>query len=203
MFRSACVCMTVGFSFSPFSSAASVAVSGYTYLSTADSSGYRDASHAGAGTLGELTDGITSGRAWSIPAQTISLADVDYLVGWGNSDPAVSFSFGSTQTVGAVIVWIADSDNSAGVKVPVRITIRTPDSSFLRTFVITDPVGSGTTVPFTFSGFSLETDALIVEAERSSFWTMFSEVEFNSIPEPSYPALLALGLGLAAKRRRM
>jgi hypothetical protein len=176
---------------------------GYTYLTTPDNAGYNDSSHAGAGTPGELTDGVSAGIAWALPQiQTISLADVAYLVGWGNRDPGISFSFGTPQTVGAVTVWIADSNNSAGVGIPKKITIRTPDSTFLQTFSIIDPPGSGATVPITLTGFSVVTSDLIVEAERNFFWTMFSEVQFDSVPEPSIVALFIPCLAFVGLRRR-
>lgn len=126
------------------------------------------------------------------------LNDVVYLVGWGGSDPWISFSFGGTQTVGSV----ADSDGSAGVSVPGSIKVRTADSSFSRTFVVTDPLGNGTMVPITFSGFSVSTDELVLGATSSTFWTMFSKVRFDSVSEPSPGVLIELGWGVVFARCR-
>lgn len=178
-------------------SAAAVLVDSYTIQATTGSN-YPDTGGK------ELTDGVTYSRAWTVPSTTITLADVAGLVGWEFRNPVIRFEFGSVQTIQAVTVWAADSDGSAGVGLPKNITLRTPDHSFSQTFSITNPSGNGYTVPLFLSGFSVNTSSLIVEAERNHSWTMFSEIQFDSVPEVSSLALVGLaGVGFLARRRRV
>ena len=181
--------------------AATVSVSSYNYLSSPNSS-YPDS------TGSELTDGVDQTIAWSSGA-TITASDVRPLVGWLNRNPSVQFNFGSFQLIDSVTVWIADSDNAAGVGLPNSVTVRTPDNSLSRTFTIDmpiDPTVSGTTVPIILDQLAFTTDTLIVEASRNSQWTMFSEVQFSdtsAVPEPSTSILLTglLGSVLLFRRR--
>lgn len=175
---------------------AAITVAGYS-LNPRNSNDYPDSG-------GEMTDGITDSRAWSIPATTISFADVVALTGWLNRDPSITFSFSEAVNVRSFTVWAADSDNSAGVGLPSAVNIRTPDNSFTRTFTVnaSDYPGSGFTRPLTFSGFSVTSDELIVTATRAHQWTMLSEVQFSAIPEPKSGLLCGVGLLLFLIRSR-
>lgn len=177
------------------SQGAIVMVNSYSYL-TSPSSLYPDSG-------GELTNSVTYSAAWTVPSTTITPADVVGLSGWNSTNPMIQFNFAPSTEVQAVTVWAADSDSSAGVGLPLSIVVRTPDSSFTRTFPITNPSGNGTTVPLYLSGFSVTTSALIVEVERDHQWTMLSEVQFSSVPEPSSFALGGVMLvGTLLRRRR-
>lgn len=187
LFAIALMCPTLG--------TAAITVSSYTHLSGPNGS-YPDSGGV------ELTDGITFSKAWTRPSTTVTLADVVNLTGWLNRDPSISFQFANTETVRSFTIWAADSDDSAGVGVPSSVTIRTADNSFTRTFAITDPPGTGSTVPFTFSGFSVTASELIVSAERNFQWTMLSEVQFETIPEPTSLLLLSLATLTCFIRRR-
>ncbi len=170
-------------------------VASYDYL-TSPSSPYPDSTGM------ELTDGVDSNVAWP-SAAVISLESVSALVGWQFSDPGIQFNFSGTPTVSSLEIWAADSEGAAGVALPTTITLRTIDSAFLRTFTVVNPAGSGSTVPLIFDGFTVNASSLIVEATRpSSNWIMFSEVRFNSIPEPSSFIGAMLGCCLAFLRRK-
>ena len=176
--------------------AASVAVSSYSYL-ISPSSTYPDTGGS------ELTDGVTYSAAWAVPPSNIGYEDVVNLTGWSSNRPIIQFNFATVTDVGMVTIWIADSDGAAGVGIPQTITVRTLDSSFSQTFAITDPAGSGTTVPIILSGFSVNAASLVIDIEPNHQWTMLSEVQFNSIPEPSAFALVGIGLAGILRRRRV
>lgn len=176
-------------------SAATVVVSSYAYLA-GPSQDYPDSG-------GELTDGIQHSVAWTVPSTNITYADVTALSGWQSSNPIIQFNFAAAIQVASVTVWAADSDGSAGVGLPSSIVIRTPDNLFSRTFPIANPAGNGSTVQLILSGFSVNTSSLIVEANRANQWTMLSEVEFSSIPEPTSSALWGLAVaGCLIRRKR-
>jgi hypothetical protein len=156
----------------------------------------------------ELTDGVDQTIVWG---QGISGGSINSqsLSGWRDANPSVQFSFGSVVDIGAVRVWAADSDGFAGVYLPLTLTIRTPDSSFSLTHTVVNPAGNGSTVPIDITGFSVRTNALILQAARGGEpdlgeWAMFSEVRFTTapVPEPSTTALAFAGIAVAAWRIR-
>lgn len=122
------------------------------------------------------------------------------LVGWDSVNPSIRFDF-PTATVTSFTIWAADSDGAAGVALPTSIRLRILDMSFDQTFSVTDPAGNGSTVPLAFSGFSVTTSSLVVEAARAGQWTMLSEVTFGTIPEPSSVGLAMMGVGALLCRR--
>lgn len=177
------------------SSYGAITVSSYS-SSPAPSGSYPDSGGV------ELTDGITNSVAWG-SGVNISYSDVGALSGWLNTNPSITFNFAEPVTVRSFTVWAADSDGHAGVGLPSSITLRTPSSSFSQTFTVTDPAGNGYTVPLSFSGFSVTSDQLIVESTRAQQWTMFSEVQFSAVPEPTYTALAFGVLCLFLFRKRL
>lgn len=177
-----------------FAPAAAVAVSSYSYVN-GPSSLYPDSG-------GELTNGVTFSRAWSIPATTITPADVVQLSGWRNSNPSIRFNFSTASLVQSLTVWVADSDGSAGVGVPANILLRSLDNTLIRSFSITDPLGNGGTVPLELTGFAVTASSLIVEVQRNFEWTMLSEVQFSSVPEPSSMSIFGLLFASLVLRRK-
>jgi len=172
-----------------------VVVNSYSYI-TSPSSSYPDSG-------GELTNSVTYSAAWTVPSTTITTADVAGLSGWNSTNPMIQFNFAPSTEIQSVTVWAADSDGSAGVGLPTSIKLRTPDNLFSRTFPINNPSGNGTTVPLYLGGFSVTTSALIVEVQRAHQWTMLSEVQFSSVPEPSSVLLGGVMLvGTLLRRRR-
>ena len=179
-----------------FAAAAVVSVDSYTHLSSF-SSNYPDSGGV------EMTNGITDSLTWG-GGFSINFAQVSALTGWASVNPSTEFDFGTTATIQQVTVWAADSNSSAGVAYPIGFTIRTPDNSFVHTVSgIPNPAGGGDTKPFIIGGFSVDTDKLIVTTQKSSSsWTMLSEVQFNSTPEPSSALLSIVALGMTLRRRR-
>ncbi|QYY34442.1 PEP-CTERM sorting domain-containing protein [Ruficoccus sp. ZRK36] len=176
---------------------AEIPVLNYSY-STSPSGSYPDSG----GT--ELTDGVDETVAWG-SGMTIDGSDAVPLVGWLNNNASITFNFSEEETIRSVTVWAADSDNYAGVGLPATITLSTPGEAFSQTFNVVNPAGNGTTIPLTFSGFSVTTDQFVVSFTRASQWTMLSEVEFSDVPEPAHVgAVLALGalLWVGVRRQR-
>jgi len=174
-----------------------VAVSSYSYPAAIPGSGgnYADPSFT------KLTDDAAQIHAvWPTGG-----VDIGPLAGWLNSDMSVTFNFASPQNIDTVVAYLADSDGSAGVGLPSHINLSTT-GGFSQNFVVTNPAGSGSTVPLAMSGLGITTDNITLTAARAHEWTMATEVEFYApIPEPGSFLLAALGLvGLAffARRRR-
>lgn len=175
--------------------AALIPITSYTY-GTSPSGTYPDSGGV------ELRDGVTASAAWG--AGPIGFADVVALVGWQNTNPTVTFNFGSPVTIRSFTAWGADSDGAAGVALPSALTLTTV--GFNQSFTVVNPAGAGTTVALSHGGFEVTTSSITLVATRSTQWTMFSEVQFfdTVIPEPSTYAAIAgvAALGLAAFRRR-
>ncbi|MGJ8725613.1 MAG: PEP-CTERM sorting domain-containing protein [Roseibacillus sp.] len=179
----------------PFAGAA-ITVSSYSH-SPNPAASYNDS-----GTQ-ELTDGVAVVPTWGTGI-TITTAQIGPFVGWQGTDAATTFTFDSIQTVGQVTVWASDSDGVAGVRLPSTITLSDPNSSFSQTFMVNNPGGNGVMRPITLDGFSVQTDQMEVSFTRATTgsWTMLTEVEFNSVPEPSTAGLLAVASALLLRKKR-
>jgi autotransporter-associated beta strand protein len=122
-----------------------------------------------------LTNGIAQVNVWP------STADTAQLVGWFDTNPGIQFNFTGGQSVSDVTIWAANSKGSAGVWLPVTVTITSGTSS--KTLTVTPPSGSGTTTPLTITGISGAADSFTITAIRDTSgspngWTMFSEAQF-------------------------
>lgn len=164
--------------------------SGYTATASTNPGAYGDTDGV------ELTDGNVGSLVW--PSAGIDSAP---LVGWENIDASVMFNFSSTVTIGEIVCWFADSNGSAGVGVPESIRVTT-SGGFDQTFPVTNPAGGGTTAPIAISGLSLETDNVTLDIARNTgvnpdaccsgySWTMLSEVQFLTPPDPNQQSLIA------------
>lgn len=177
--------------------AQTIPVQNYLYNTQPDS-GYPDGG-------GELTDGVASFITFGTGI-SLTLNDVQPLVGWASGYPDITFDFAQPVTIRSFTVWAADSDGVAGVSLPSSVTFSAPATSFSRVFTVNEPQGNGATVPLTFGGFSVTTNQVRIVASAVTQWTMFSEVTFSStpIPEPSSAAALAgaFAAGCAVLRRR-
>lgn len=149
----------------------------------------------------ELIDGIADVPTWG-GGNSIGAADIGPFVGWLGTDAATTFTFDNTYTVGQVTVWAADSDGAAGVGLPQTIILSDPNSSFTQTFVITNPSGNGNMLPIVMSGFSVVTNQLQISFTRGQEWTMLTEVQFESVPEPSIAILAGTICVFAFRRKR-
>jgi hypothetical protein len=174
--------------------AALIPVAGYSH-SGSDGGFYVDS------TGNELTDGIDANIAWG-PGVSIGPGDILPLVGWQNNNPTIQFNFAATVNIGALEVWFADSNGSAGVAMPSAVTLST-SGGYSQNFPVVDPLGYGATVPVTISGLNISTDNLTLTVTRSQQWTMLSEVRFfeRTVPEPTGLVLIAAMLSSAALRR--
>ena len=169
--------------------AAQLTPTGYSF---SHSPGYGDSG-------GELTNGITYSPAWSVPPVNLNASDVAQLVGWQNVSPTITFTFAAPVTIRSVTVWLADSEGSAGVGLPGSVTL-SDAGGFSQNFLLDNPPGNGSTVPFTFDGFEVTTATFAVTLNRDYQWTMASEVQFfdtAAIPEPSSAALMLGAVALA------
>lgn len=185
-----------------------LAIPAQAALLSVDSYAYTSAPHPNyPDSGGELTDGVAQNIAWG-NGNTITVADVQPLVGWLGTSPGVTFSFATPQIVEEIVVWVADSNGSAGVAVPQSIRVTTIDG-FDQNFLVTDPAGAGMTVPISLGGFTTTSSSFSVTAVRSASWTMLSEVLFFDEPTlqvvpvgSSVWTLFAGLLGWAACRSR-
>lgn len=172
-------------------------VTDYTYNTAPDSVNYPDST----GT--ELNDGITDTIVWG----TANPADIKIgpLVGWFGTKGDITFNFASSVNVNSVTLWFADSDGVAGVDIPDSIKIYENGITDLGDFSLTNPSGSGTTVPLTVNGLNAFGSSIRIELNRDTQWTMLSEVQFDGavVPEPStYAAILGvLAVGYTIRRR--
>lgn len=144
----------------------------------------------------ELTDGDVGSAVWPGAAVTPPL------VGWQNIDATVTFNFSAPVTIGRVVAWFGDSDGSAGVGLPESVRIIT-DAPFDQLFPVSNPPGTGTTVPIEMDGLNLTTTSITLQIARDTAldnpvccngtyeWTMLTEVRFYSPPDPSFPSLVA------------
>lgn len=171
-----------------------ITVQSYSH-SPAPSSSYPDSGGR------ELIDGIAVVPTWG-GGTTITSSQIGPFVGWLNNNASTTFTFDSIATVGRVTVWASDSNGAAGVGLPTTITLSDPNSGFTQTFPVTNPAGSGYMLPITLSGFEVTTNQMRVAFTRGSQWTMLTEVTFESIPEPTSGALLALSSLLVLRRKR-
>jgi hypothetical protein len=171
----------------------------FTYTSGPHSS-YPDSSYNGS--TGELNDAVDAGVAWGAGV-SLTYADVDYLSGWLYTNPVIRFQFAETVTIDTLTVWSADSNGHAGVALPSAINLTDDTSSFSLDRLVTDPPGSGQTIPLVFTGLNLTTDHVVFSATRSQSWTMFSEFTFSGVPEPAHASFLGALCALLAVYRRV
>ena len=174
-----------------------IPISSYSY-NTGPSGSYPDTGGI------ELRNGVTDTIVWN-GSNSPTAGNVAPLVGWQFSNPNITFSLGSAQTIRKVTIWFADSNGAAGVRMPASVTLTA--GSFSQNFIVTDPSGAGTTVPVEFTGFEVTSSSMnvLVNQIPSGNWVMLSEVQFSAIPEPSAWAALAGTLALASttlRRRR-
>jgi hypothetical protein len=173
------------------SSAAQIPVASYTH-SGSDGGNYRDSTGV------ELTDGADATTVWG----GSSTIDFGPLVGWLITNPTIQFNFAGTVNVGALEVWFADSNGSAGVAMPSAVTLST-SGGYSQSFPVVDPLGSGATVPVTISGLNISTNNLTLTASATQTWTMLSEVRFfaREVPEPAGLMLSVVSILAAAMWR--
>jgi hypothetical protein len=177
---------------------AQIPVASYTH-SGSDGGFYADSTGA------ELTDGVDANIAWG-PGVPIGVGDIGPLVGWYITSPTMQFNFAGNVEIGALEVWFADSDGSAGVAMPSAVTLST-SGGYSQSFPVVDPPGYGATVPVIISGLNISTNNLTLIATASQTWTMLSEVRFfaRDVPEPTGLALSAIailaGTTLASRQR--
>ncbi len=131
----------------------------------------------------KLTDGMALVPVWG---GSIA-ADGNSTVGWQNVNPSISFVFTGAVNVSEIKIWAADSDNASGVGLPTQITVSTP-VGYSRTFSVTNPAGSGSTVELALGGINTVSDRFNISATRGSEWTMFSEIELRGTPESQFEA---------------
>jgi hypothetical protein len=174
-------------------SAAQIPVASYSHSGSSGS--YPDSTGV------ELTDGVDANIAWGagIP---IGFGDIGPLVGWPGTNPTIQFNFAGTVNVGALEVWFADSNGSAGVAMPSAVTLST-SGGYSQSFPVADPPGDGTTVPVTISGLNISTNNLTLIATATQSWTMLSEVRFfaREVPEPAGLLLGVVAVGVCILRR--
>jgi hypothetical protein len=177
--------------FATQSSAAQIPVASYTH-SGSDGGFYSDS------TGQELTDGVDANIAWG-PGIPIGVGDIGPLVGWYITNPTMQFNFAGTVNVGALEVWFADSDGSAGVAMPSAVTLST-SGGYSQSFPVVDPPGYGLTVPVIISGLNISTNNLTLTASATQTWTMLSEVRFfaREVPEPAGMVFAVIVFGFAA-----
>ncbi|MFC5049020.1 PEP-CTERM sorting domain-containing protein [Rubritalea spongiae] len=172
---------------------AAILVDSYSY-GVSPTSSYPDSG-------GELTDGVADVPTWGHDT-TIRSGDTPPFVGWLNTNGSIEFFFDQDYTFGSVTIWVADSDNAAGVGLPNTITVSDANSSFTKTTTVTNPAGSGYMLPVTIDNLNVTTDELHVSFTRNHQWTMLTEVTFASVPEPSSSCLLGIGLTTLTLHRR-
>ena len=152
-----------------------IAVDSYTYPAAAPgwSGFYTDPG------LTKLTDGLSQvHRVW--PSNPVNVAP---LAGWRSTDMAATFNFAAPQAIDTVVAYLADSDGNAGVGLPTSINLSTT-GGFSQDFVVTNPAGSGMTIPVEMSGLGITTDNITLTATRAYEWTMATEVEFFAAVGP-------------------
>jgi fibronectin-binding autotransporter adhesin len=151
-----------------FAAAGQLAVTDYAFT-VAPTSNYANQN------LTVLTNGVSQVTVWP------GTADTSQVVGWFDVNPGVQFNFTGGRSISEVTIWSANSKGSAGIWLPVTVTISS--GTYSKTLTVTPPTGSGTTTPLTITGISGAADSFTITANRStasspSGWTMFSEVQF-------------------------
>lgn len=192
--------------FGVFANAAPVSITSYSY-NVSPSSSYRDS------TGSELSDGIKFVDTWG-NGNVLGSGDIAPFVGWFRSTPSITFNFASGSFIDEVILYIADSNGTAGVGIPLSVRLQEVFGGvgFDRTFAIDDPLGSGDVKAFVFSNLGLTTEQFSISMGPRFVWTMLTEVEFFStsssqalsatFPISSFGFLTFLGLWLARRNTK-
>ena len=176
-----CVTLMFVLTFIGSASAEYVVPTNYVYVTAPPASGnYSDAAAT------KLSD-LFAGSVVVWPGS----ANVTPLVGWENLDPTITFNFDGNVDISEVVVFAADSDNSAGVNLPTSITLST-SGGFSQAFSVENPPGDSRTVPIRLSGFSVTTDDLTVTMNRNTVgsWTMVSQIDCFDTSMPYKDAIV-------------
>lgn len=149
------------------------------------------------GGLGKLTDGVSPTGSW----YTYGLATP--WVGWeygvqDNTNPTVTFNFGSAKNVDSVTVWLDNTIGYGGVGLPTAVVIDGVAHTIAPDSVNPDPR------PYTFTGLGLTGSSATVQflqnIDNGTPWVMVGEVSFDGsptgVPEPTAWGLILLGVGV-------
>jgi len=152
------------------------------------------------GGTGALTDGVIATDLWYNVSNN---AGTGQYVGWQANyygSPLITFHLAGAPTVNSVNLFV-DNSFIGGVAAPSSIIV---DGT---TYVPTATPISTYAEELTISGLTLAGSTITVQPNANSTsypWIFVSEVQFNSVPEPSTWAMMLLGfagLGLAGYRK--
>jgi hypothetical protein len=145
---------------------------------------------------GLLTDGVIPTVSYD------SGAGIGAYVGWLQS-PAITFHFGSTQSVNEVKLYV-DNSLISGISAPGPVLI---NGTSYNDFAWAGVIGPET---IDIVGLALSSSDIVVTLNSTNYWTFLSEAKFfcpspgaTPLP-PAWPMMLIglAGLGIVAWRRR-